>query len=66
MIGMMSAPPQTKKLLVGQSRIDFRAAEAFIGDLYANAGLEVPEKFDPVGEVIKVITTLRNQGKDNG
>jgi hypothetical protein len=62
----MSAPPGTKKLLVGQSRIDFRAAEAFIGDLYANAGLEVPEDFDPVREVIKVITTLRNQGKDNG
>jgi hypothetical protein len=66
MLGMMSVPPEAKKLLVGQSRIDFRAAEAFIGDLYANAGLEVPEDFDPVGEVIKVITTLRNQGKDNG
>jgi hypothetical protein len=58
----MSAPPGAKKLLVGQSRIDFRAAEAFIGDLYANAGL-VPEDFDPVGEVIRVVTILREQGK---
>jgi hypothetical protein len=63
MLGMMSAPPGAKKLLVGQSRIDFRAAEAFIGDLYANAGLEVPEDFDPIGEVIKVVTILREQGK---
>jgi hypothetical protein len=59
-----SAPPSVKKLLVGQSKIDFRAAEAFIGDLYANAGLEVPEDFDPVEEVIRVVTTLREQGKN--
>jgi hypothetical protein len=63
MLGMMSVPPSAKKLLVGQSRIDFRAAEAFIGDLYANAGLEVPEEFDPVNEIIKVVTILREQGK---
>ena len=64
MLGMMSAPTGAKKLLVYQSRIDFRAAEAFIGDLYANAGLEVPEDFDPVGEVIRVVNTLREQGKN--
>ena len=63
MLGMMSVPPSAKKLLVGQSQIDFRAAEAFIGDLYANAGLEVPEEFDPVNEIIKVVTILREQGK---
>jgi hypothetical protein len=62
MIG--SAPPSVKKLLVGQSRIDFRAAEAFIGDLYANAGLKVPEDFNPVEEVIRVVNTLREQGKN--
>ena len=59
-----SAPPSVKKLLVGQSKIDFRAAEAFIGDLYANAGLEVSEDFDPVEEVIRVVNTLREQGKN--
>ena len=63
MLGMMSAPPGAKKLLVGQSRIDFRAAEAFIGDLYANAGLTLPPGFDPVEEVIRVVNTLREQGK---
>ena len=64
MLSIMSPPPGGKKLLVGQSRIDFRAAEAFIGDLYANAGLEVPEDFDPVEEVIRVVNTLREQGKN--
>jgi hypothetical protein len=63
MLGMMSVPPGAKKLLVGQSRIDFRAAEAFIGDLYANAGLTLAPGFDPVEEVIRVVNTLREQGK---
>jgi hypothetical protein len=59
-----SPPPSTRKLLVGQTKIDFRAAQAFLGDLYANAGLELPENFDPVEEVIKVVTILREQGKN--
>jgi len=64
MLSIMSPPPGGKKLLVGQSRIDFRAAEAFIGDLYANAELEAPEDFDPLKEVIRIVNTLREQGKN--
>jgi hypothetical protein len=60
----LSPPPPTTKLLVGQTRIDFRAAEAFICDLYANANLEIPETFDPVDEIIKIVTILREQGKN--
>ena len=59
-----SPPPRTPKLLVGQTKIDFRAAQAFLGDLYANAGLELSENFDPVEEVIRVVTVLREQGKN--
>lgn len=59
-----SPPPYTRKLLVGQTKIDFRAAQAFLGDLYANAGLELPENFDPVEEVIRVVIILREQGKN--
>ena len=59
-----SPPPRIPKLLVGQTKIDFRAAQAFLGDLYANAGLELPENFDPVDEVIRVVTVLREQGKN--
>jgi hypothetical protein len=51
-------------LLVGQTKIDIRIAQAFIGDLYANAGLELPENFDPVEEIIRVVTVLREQGKN--
>ena len=59
-----SAPPKNFNLLVGQTKIDFRAAQAFLGDLYANAGLELPENFDPVEEIIRVVTVLREQGKN--
>lgn len=62
MIG--SRPPSIPKLLVGQTKIEFRAAQAFIADLYANAGLELPEQFDPVEETIKVVLALREQGKN--
>ena len=61
---MFSRPPSAPKLLIGQTRIDFRAAEAFIADIYANAGFEVSENFNPVEEVIKVVNTLREQGKN--
>jgi hypothetical protein len=64
MIGaLFSSPPETPQLLVGQTKIDFRAAQAFIADLYANAGLELPEQFDPVEEIVKVVLALREQGK---
>jgi len=59
-----SPPPRIPKLLVGQTKIDFRAAQAFLGDLYANAGLELPENFNPIEEVIRVVTVLREQGKN--
>ena len=59
-----SPPPRIPKLLVGQTKIDFRAAQAFLGDLYANAGLSLPPGFDPVDEVIRVVTVLREQGKN--
>ena len=44
--------------------MDLAAVEAFMNDLYANAGLEIPENFDPVEEVIRVVTVLREQGKN--
>jgi hypothetical protein len=66
MLGMLSRPPSTPKLLVGQTKIDFRAAEAFIADLYANAGLEIPEQFDVVQETIKIVCKFREQGKNEG
>lgn len=65
MIGLFSPPPQVPDLLVRGTRIDFRAAEAFLGDLYSNAGLELPETFNPVDEIIKIVTTLREQGKNH-
>jgi hypothetical protein len=55
--------PRSSKLSIGKKRIDFRAAEAFIADIYANAGLEIPEDFDVVNETIKIVCTLREQGK---
>jgi hypothetical protein len=64
MLGLLSTPPSIPDLLVGQTRVDFRAAQAFIADLYANAGLEPPEQFDPVNEIIRVVTILREQGKN--
>ena len=63
MLGL-SSPPTVPDLLVDQTKIDFRKAQAFIGDLYANAGLELPEHFDPVEEIIRVVTVLREQGKN--
>jgi hypothetical protein len=64
MIGLLSSPPSTPNLLVGQTKIDFRAAQAFIADLYANAGLELPEQFDPVEELVKIVLALREQGRN--
>jgi hypothetical protein len=60
----LSSPSPIPDLLVGQTKIDIRIAQAFIGDLYANAGLELPENFDPVEEIIRVVTVLREQGKN--
>jgi hypothetical protein len=43
---------------------EVESIEPFLNDLYANAGLELPENFDPVEEVIRVVTVLREQGKN--
>jgi len=64
MLNFLSPPPSTQKLLVCNTSIDLRAAEAFICDLYENAGLPLPEIFDPVEEIIRVVTILREQGRN--
>ena len=58
---IVGSAPRSSKLLIGQKRIDFRAAEAFIADIYANAGLEIPEDFDVVNETINVKTETLEQ-----
>jgi hypothetical protein len=60
----LSTPPRIPNLLVGQTKIDFRAAQAFLSDLYVNAGLEPPKNFDPVEEIIRVVNALREQSKN--
>jgi len=61
----MFAPPMIKQhITVGGIQMDLAAVEAFINDLYANAGLSLPPGFDPVEEVIRVVNTLREQGKN--
>lgn len=64
MFGLMS-PPLAKNLLVGGKKIPIGAAEAFIGDLYLNAGLEIPDEFSPIDEIVCVVETLRKQGAQN-
>lgn len=56
-----SPPPGTSKLLVGQTRIDFRLAEAFLKDLYQSANLQVPENFNPVIEIVRIVCTLKGE-----
>lgn len=61
----MFGPPVIKQYIkIGGVQMDLTAVEAFINDLYANAGLSLPPGFDPVGEVIRVVTVLREQGKN--
>jgi hypothetical protein len=45
-------------------QMNLDAIEAFMQDLYANAGLTLTPGFDPVEEVIRVVNTLREQGKN--
>jgi hypothetical protein len=45
-------------------QMNLDAVEAFMNDLYANAGLTLAPGFDPVEEVIRVVNTLREQGKN--
>jgi hypothetical protein len=52
------------RLTVNGVLFDAFALEAFIRDLYANAGTPPPQDFNPVDEVIRVVTILREQGKN--
>jgi hypothetical protein len=45
-------------------QMNLGAVEAFIQDLYANAGQTLTPGFDPVEEVTRVVNTLREQGKN--
>lgn len=59
---MFGAPIIKQNIAIGGVQMDLAAVEAFMNDLYANAGLSLPPNFDPVKEVIRVVNTLREQG----
>jgi hypothetical protein len=61
---MYGAPIIKQHIAIGGIQMDLAAVEAFMNDLYANAGLSLPPGFDPVDEVIRVVTVLREQGKN--
>jgi hypothetical protein len=61
---MFGAPMIRQNIKIGGVQMDLAAVEAFMNDLYANAGLSLPPGFDPVEEVIRVVTILREQGKN--
>jgi hypothetical protein len=61
---MFSVPIVKQHIAIGGIQMDLAAVEAFMNDLYANAGLSLPPGFDPVKEVIRVVTVLREQGKN--
>jgi hypothetical protein len=61
---MFGAPIIKQHIAIGGIQMDLAAVEAFMNDLYANAGLSLPPGFDPVDEVIRVVTVLREQGKN--
>ena len=63
MIGM-GGPLIKQYISIKGIQMDLGAVEAFMQDLYANAGLTLAPGFDPVEEVIKVVNTLREQGKN--
>ena len=59
---MFGAPIIKQHIAIKGIQMDLNAVEAFMNDLYANAGLSLPPGFDPVEEVIRVVTVLREQG----
>jgi hypothetical protein len=61
---MLGMPIVKQYIKIGEVQMDLAAVEAFMNDLYANAGLSLPPGFDPVDEVIRVVTVLREQGKN--
>ena len=65
MLGMGMGVPLIKQYIsIKGIQMDLGAVEAFMQDLYANAGLTLAPGFDPVEEVIRVVNTLREQGKN--
>jgi hypothetical protein len=61
---MFGAPIIKQHIAIGGIQMDLAAVEAFMNDLYANAGLSLPPGFDPVKEVNRVVTVLRQQGRE--
>jgi len=64
MIGMGMRGAIRQHIAIKGIQMDLAAVEAFMQDLYANAGLTLSPGFDPVEEVIRVVNTLREQGKN--
>jgi len=64
MIGMGMRGAIRQNIAIKGIQMDLAAVEAFMQDLYANAGLTLSPGFDPVEEVIRVVNTLREQGKN--
>jgi hypothetical protein len=65
MLGMGMGVPLIKQYIsIKGIQMNLGAVEAFMQDLYANAGLTLAPGFDPVEEVIRVVNTLREQGKN--
>lgn len=61
---MFGVPTIKQHIAIKGIQMDLAAVQAFMNDLYANAGLSLTPGFDPVEEVIRVVTTLREQGKN--
>ena len=61
---MIGAPKVKQYISIGGIQMKLDAVQAFMNDLYANAGLSLPPNFNPVDEVIRVVTVLREQGKN--
>ena len=64
MVGMGMAGAVRQHIAIKGIQMDLGAVEAFMQDLYANAGLTLAPGFNPVEEVTKVVNTLREQGKN--
>ena len=61
---MFGVPIIKQHIAIKGIQMNLAAVEAFMNDLYANAGLSLPPGFDPVEEVIRVVNTLREQGRN--
>ena len=64
MVGMGMSGAVRQHIAIKGIQMDLGAVEAFMQDLYANAGLTLSPGFDPVEEVTRVVNTLREQGKN--